>query len=128
MNKHKKYNKRNFKLIIAISIGFIVLVSLHKTFIWGSYVPTDSLIIENVVFDDYYMKLNGNTSNSALAYSGCNYHWEGSTLYIKPRYALVNIIHSSGKFEISDGGPFEGIQAVYIQGKEANDKKLIWSR
>lgn len=126
--KIKRYSKRSIMLCLSTLLFIVILSISFKVYMIGSYTSADSIIVEALEFDDYYMKMSGNTINSALGYSSYKLKRSENTLYIKFRYSLVSIFNPLGKFEIEDGGPFEGITKVYIMGLDEKDLRLIWGR
>jgi flagellar basal body-associated protein FliL len=111
-------------VILVITIGLIY----SYLFIYGSYTDTQSIIIQEVKIDDYFISIKGTTTNSAEGFSGYNYSIKNKNLYIKLRYSLVNKLNPVGDFNIRQGGEFEGILKVYLRGDQKENLKLLWSK
>ncbi|MFL0248771.1 hypothetical protein [Candidatus Clostridium stratigraminis] len=113
-----------FVVILVITIGLIY----SHFFIFGSYADIESIIVQEVNVDDYFISVIGTTTKSAEGFSGYNYWIENKNLYIRLRYSLVSKFNPTGDFKIEQGGAFEGIQKVYLRGSKEGNLKLLWSK
>jgi len=126
-----KFINRKPRFIITFVIGILVITCAliySYFFIYGSCTDTQSIIVQQVNVDDYFISIKGRTTNSAEGFSGYNYSIKNKNLYIKLRYSPISSINPTGDFKIEQGGEFEGIQKVYLQGDEKENIKLLWSR
>jgi hypothetical protein len=118
--------KKNFLLlvivIIIIAAGSILYLAV------GKVIDTNSVHIENLKVDNDKLQVRGTTFSSAEAFDGYNYTINDNSLYLKLRYSIVNPIHHDGDFNIILHDNLKNIKYIYIQGKRAEDKKLIWTK
>ena len=63
---------------------------------------------------------------SAEAFTITTQELEGDILYLKPRFTLVNILHSSGNTVVETRVPADQLSEIWIQGDDENDRQRIW--
>ncbi|HBV97191.1 MAG: hypothetical protein JL50_08965 [Peptococcaceae bacterium BICA1-7] len=121
--------RKKQKLVILMCLGIFVLLLIIYSyyFIYGFEVASDSLYISNINITSNYVHISGDTSSSALGFSGYNTKLDGKQLLIKPRYSMVSPFNKYGKFEIKYGTKGKTIDKIFFIGKGENDKKQIWS-
>jgi hypothetical protein len=108
---------------VGITVGILTWIALD----YGRPACTDSIIINNTTYDIGKLEIAGTTTNSSMAFSGFSYIENENCAYIRLRFVLVNRKFTSGDFDILSKN-LSGIDYVYIQGCQKDDKKLIWKR
>ncbi len=63
---------------------------------------------------------------SAEAFTITTQELEGDILYLKPRFTLVNVLHSSGGTVVETKVPADELSEIWIQGDDENDRQRIW--
>ena len=63
---------------------------------------------------------------SAEAFTITTQELEGDILYLKPRFTLVNILHSSGNTVVETKVPADQLSEIWIQGDDETDRQRIW--
>lgn len=125
----KSMGKKSKMITCLICIVVIAVALIYSNIcIFGSYVITDSIIVQETRIDDYSIRLKGTTASSATGFSGHKLIYNDKILYVKLKYSLVSQFNPSGDFLIEEGGYYEGVKKVYLQGPQENDLKLIWSK
>ncbi|MCJ8010750.1 hypothetical protein MUG84_03195 [Paenibacillus sp. KQZ6P-2] len=120
--------KNKYKWIFS-SVGGLLLVACSLYFyyfIYGQEVRSDSIIINEINIKKNGIHISGDTTNSAIGFSGYETELVGVQLLIKPRYSFVSPFNKYGRFEIEYDTKGTRISEIYIVGKEKNDKKKIW--
>ena len=119
----KRKIRKNGTVLVAIALVIFIGTLYLYYFKIGTYVNTDAIIIHEMKLDDYILKLNGNTLNSGQGYSGYRLQHKNKSLFIQLRYSLVSFFNPSGEFVIVKPGLYEGIEAIYLQGRDPEDIK-----
>lgn len=117
-------------LLVLVLITFII-ISGADTFIRLLTLRTvnaSEIVISNIEVNDSNITIDGGTGSSGIAYVSYNYSVTDNNVYIRIKYALVTERNRIGKFEITLLDDFHNINNVYIQGKNKDDLKLIWSK
>lgn len=63
---------------------------------------------------------------SAEAFTITTQELEGDVLYIKPRFTLVNVLHSSGSTVVETKVSADELSEIWIQGDDESDRQRIW--
>ena len=117
------------KIIIAVLITIpIITISIIIGLAVGTVTNTGSIFVQNVSVNNEEIQVKGDSESSVVGYAGYSYNIDGSSLFIKLRYSLYNPFHKGGAFDINIKEISKDIKKVYIQGQEASDVKLIWSK
>ena len=91
-------------------------------------VNTAEIVISDIDVNKDSIGIKGGISGSGLAFISCKYIIRNSDIYLNFKYALVTKRNRKGSFNLLFSDDFKNIKNIYIQGKNENDSKLIWSR
>ena len=120
------WRKTVFKVVTCFVILIIICVislSIYTKYI-ANNATTRSVFIEKVIVLNKSLQVIGDTTSSADGFQGYSYKVKGNCLYVKPGYYLGGV----GNFDITLKEDMSKIDFVYLQGREANDYRLIWER
>lgn len=112
--------------VVIIIIGILLIGSI-KYLMVGNGVNTNSLFVKNIDVNNDKLYIAGLTINSGEAFAGYDYTIENENLYLKLRYTIVNQFHGNGDFSITINDNLMNIEKIYLQGKESEDLKLVWT-
>ncbi|KJS88263.1 MAG: hypothetical protein JM58_01515 [Peptococcaceae bacterium BICA1-8] len=111
----------------VLTVASIFLFSGWYFLEHGQYVDHNSILINRVSFNESEVVLEGDTSNSALAFAGYNYRFEGENLIIKYRYVPVNPFNRLGHFSVAINQGDNKVHKILIEGSEKVDYKQVWT-
>lgn len=112
--------------VVIIIIGILLIGSIRYLMV-GNEVNTNSLFVKNIDVNNDKLYIAGLTINSGEAFAGYDYTIENENLYLKLRYTIVNQFHGNGDFSITINDNLMNIKKIYLQGKESEDLKLVWT-
>ena len=123
-----KLKKLSIKRTVILGIFILLGLAYFIIFIYGSYIHVESYGVKEINVQNDNLHFKGYTMSSALTFSGYKYKIKNENVYIRLRYSLPSIFNRDGMSDISIKNNFEGVKNVYLQGREKNDIRLIWSR
>lgn len=116
------------KKILVLVLGIIVIFGVCVWYIleYGTYINPASIFIEKADLQKDKIILTGNTTSSAVGFTGYDCRYEGTTLIVRLRYAPVSFLHNSGHFNIVIDLDGKLIDKVILEGNtKENHKKVL---
>jgi len=122
------YDLKKNKIFLCFVLPLVsILLFLTWYFLdYGQYIDQNSIFVNSVSINGNEIVLEGDTSNSALAFTGYKHRFEGENLIIKYRYASVNPFNRLGNFRIAINQGEKKVQKILIEGSEEGIYKQVW--
>lgn len=111
---------------VSIFVVILIALGLFYYFDYGRYISTKLAYLEPQKVDQEHVSLEGEIVGSAIAYTGYSYEIIEDELIIRLRGALVSPVRRSGQINIQIKDNFEEIKKITFEGKDNEDKKVIW--
>ncbi|MEA2088859.1 MAG: hypothetical protein U9O55_03415 [Patescibacteria group bacterium] len=110
-------------LLVIVIIGVFILIPK----VFRIHVVTDKINISSIIISDDVINLKIDFGgNSGAMFSGYKTEYRNSTLYINVYWTYLRVL-MKGYGDISIPNTYDNIDAIYFQGSNSEDKRLIWS-
>ncbi len=119
----------NKKLVLALSLIILMPIACYYVvFVHGSYINVEHYGVREVLLEDDSLSFKGYTAGSGDAFSGYKYEIIDENVYLRLRYSIVSRFNRSGSSNILIHDDFSGVKNVYLQGRDKDSLRLIYSK